>query len=383
VSVRLPDGRRREILLGAWESPESKAEYARILAELAANQGCLTSKVPGMEASTAPDLTVNEVIVAFWQHAEQHYRREDGSPTGEADNFRDALRPLKALYGHTAARDFGSRALRAVRKEMVKSGLSRGVVNARVNRVRRVFKWAASFELVRPSVYEALRTVAGLQRGRSEARETDGVTPVSEEHVRAAVPFLPAPVRAMVQLQLLTGMRVGEVIVMRAIDLNTGGPVWTYRPASHKTGHRGKERVVYLGPQAQEVIRPFLTTDLHAFLFSPRAAVAARNAAARARRKTKPTPSQLARRSKANPKRSPGDRYRPRTYRQAVRRACKKAGVPAWSPLQLRHTAATLIRAKYGLEAAKAILGHTKVETSQIYAERDLDKAREVMAAIG
>ena len=175
VSVRLPDGRRREILLGAWESPESKAEYARILAELAANQGCLTSKVPGMEASTAPDLTVNEVIVAFWQHAEQHYRREDGTPTGEADNFRDALRPLKALYGHTAARAFGSLALRAVRKEMVKSGLSRGVVNARVNRVRRVFKWAASFELVRPSVYEALRTVAGLQRGRSEARETDAV----------------------------------------------------------------------------------------------------------------------------------------------------------------------------------------------------------------
>jgi hypothetical protein len=57
-------------------------------------------------------------------------RREDGSPTGEADNYRDALRPRKALYGHTAARDFGPLALRAVREEMVKSGLSRGVVNA-------------------------------------------------------------------------------------------------------------------------------------------------------------------------------------------------------------------------------------------------------------
>jgi integrase len=49
----------------------------------------------------------------------------------------------------------------------------------------------------------------------------------------------------------------------------------------------------------------------------------------------------------------------------------------------LRHTAATVIRAKYGVEAAKVILGHTKVETTQIYAERDLEKAQEIMAEIG
>ena len=61
----------------------------------------------------------------------------------------------------------------------------------------------------------------------------------------------------------------------------------------------------------------------------------------------------------------------------------ERLGVPHWSPLQLRHTAATAIRAKYGVEAAKVILGHTKVETTQIYAERDLGKAREIMAEIG
>ena len=67
----------------------------------------------------------------------------------------------------------------------------------------------------------------------------------------------------------------------------------------------------------------------------------------------------------------------------AIMRACKKAGVPEWSPLQLRHTAATAIRARYGLEAAKAILGHSRVETSQIYAERDLGRAEEIMREIG
>jgi integrase len=150
---------------------------------------------------------------------------------------------------------------------MVKAGLSRGVVNACISRIRRVFKWAASFELVPPSVHEALRTVAGLQCGRSEAREGKGVKPVQVEVVEKTLPKMPSPVAAMARLQLLTGMRVGEVMVMRAIDLTTSGAVWTYNPGSHKNQHRGIVRVIHLGPQAQEVIRPFLTTNLEAYLF--------------------------------------------------------------------------------------------------------------------
>ena len=36
TTVRLPDGRRRDVLLGRYQSPESKAEYQRVLAELSA-----------------------------------------------------------------------------------------------------------------------------------------------------------------------------------------------------------------------------------------------------------------------------------------------------------------------------------------------------------
>jgi len=170
---------------------------------------------------------------------------------------------------------------------------------------------------------------------------------------------------------------------MRAIDLHMSGPVWTYRPASHKNRHRGLDRVIFLGPQAQEVVKPFLTTNLEAYLFSPRAYVEAMHRRRADLRKTRRTPSELRRRRKAKPRRVPAERYNRRSYRVAIVRACRKAGVPAWSPLQLRHTAATLIRAKYGLEAAKAILGHSRVETSQIYAERDMGRAAEIMAEIG
>jgi integrase len=101
------------------------------------------------------------------------------------------------------------------------------------------------------------------------------------------------------------------------------------------------------------------------------------------RRVTRRTPSELLRKRKEKPLRRPAERYDRRSYRQAIIRACAKANVPAWSPLQLRHTAATLIRAKYGVEAAKVILGHTRVETTQLYAERDLGRAEQIMREIG
>src|SRR5262249_52746436 len=152
-------------------SPESKAEYARILAELATNQGRVLAKAPG---AATPDVTVNEVILAFWRHAEQHYRRPDGTPTGELDNLRDALRPLRELYGHTPGRDFNAASLEAIQAELIRrGGLCRTTINARVNRVRRVFKWAVRKQLVPVEVVQGLATVPGLQRGRTAAAEPD------------------------------------------------------------------------------------------------------------------------------------------------------------------------------------------------------------------
>ena len=66
-----------------------------------------------------------------------------------------------------------------------------------------------------------------------------------------------------------------------------------------------------------------------------------------------------------------------------MRRACRRAGIPAWLPRQLRHTRATLIRQSYGLEAAKAVLGHADTKITEIYAERDLELAMQIMREIG
>jgi integrase len=366
--------------LGTYGTPESLAEYNRLVQEWL-TRGSV--QVHPEQTDPAPTATlVNEVIVSFLEHAEGHYVRPDGTSTGEVYNLTVSLKPLRSLYGYTPADQFGPLALRAVRDRMIADGLSRSTINARINRIRRMFRWAASVELIPGSVSQAIQTVNGLQKGRSRVKEARPIVPVAVEIVEATLLHLTGPVAAMVRVQLLTGCRTGEVVVMRTQDLTVGEPNWLYRPHQHKNSWRGQERVIILGPKAQAILKEFMKTDPLEWLFKPGDAVAEHHARRSVKRMSKPTPSELSRRC-SSPGQSHAPRYDRKTYRHAIVRACDKAGVPRWSPLQLRHTAATLIRTKFGLEAAQIVLGHAKADVTQIYAERDMTKAHAVMAEVG
>src|SRR5262245_58084764 len=133
------DGARRTLTLGPWGSEAANQEYARVLAEL----NCQPSR-----PAAGPDVTVNEILLVFLDHAERHYRRADGSPTDEVKQYKQTFRLLRELYGHTPAKEFGPLGLKALRQRMIEVGWSRKLVNQRVGRVKRVFKWAASEERV-------------------------------------------------------------------------------------------------------------------------------------------------------------------------------------------------------------------------------------------
>ena len=391
--------------LGKHGSPESWERYHRLLAEKATARGaCYPPKT--VPAASGP--TVSGLILSFWEYAQEHYRRPDGTPSEELGNLKAALRPVRKLHGQTPASDFGPLALRSVRQEMIRSGLARSSINDRVNRIRRAFRWAASLELVPASVVVALGTVAGLQEGRSEAREAPPIGPVPIDRVEATLPHLPRPVAGLVRLQLLTGMRPGEACAIRGRDLRRGDSDWIYEPGSHKTAWRGRRRVIPLGPKSRAFLEGLLRADPDEYLFDPREAVAEHHARRGAARKTMPTPSERSRRQ-ASPGAGHARRYGRASYLNAVKRACDRAfphptlaGVAAsqlseeqrakllawrkahrWHPNQLRHTVATEVRARFGLEAAQAVLGHAKADVTQVYAERDLSKAAEVMRQIG
>ena len=246
----------RDIYLGKFGSPASRAEYDPLVGEWLAS---------GRRLPAASDVTVNELLLAYHRHAQGYYVK-NGRPTSGARNIALALRPARASHGHALARDFGPLALKAVRRALVESGVRRNEVNKRVRRLIRAFKWAVEEEMIPPSVHQALEAVAGLRQGRSEARESVPVRPVPGAFVEAIRPHVTSRVWAMVRIQLLAGMRPGEVCQMRARDLDITRKVWDYAPASYKTEHHGRERKLFLGPAALEVLRPELTGYLLAKL---------------------------------------------------------------------------------------------------------------------
>jgi len=396
------DGRR--VYLGAHGTQASRDRYDSVVGEWIANGRRLPARVAA-EAET----TVAIVVAAFWRHAQAYYREPDGTPAGELSNFKDALRPLLRLYATTAATEFGPLALKALMDEMVRLKWSRTHVNRQAARVRHVFKWAVAQELIPASIHHALQAVTGLRRGRTEARESEPVKPVPDAHVAAIKDYVGRQVWAMVELQLLTGMRPGEVVIMRGRDVDTTAKLWTYKPHYHKTEHHGIDRSVYLGPKAQAVLAPFFRPNVSEYLFSPKDAEAERYAARKTHRRAPLEPPTTSRRVR--------DRYDVNSYRTAIQRACDKAFPPPpalargekesdvrwilrltpaervalarwreqhrWAPGQLRHNAATAIRRGYGLDAAQVILGHTTAATTEIYAERDGKLAERIMSEIG
>jgi hypothetical protein len=114
----------KDIYLGLYDSPKSRAAYDRVIAEWRAKgRGSITP------SAQTPVITVGELILQFWSHVEQHYRHPDGRPTSEVEGYRSSLRPLRKIYEALPAADFGPLALKAVREWMVEAGLSRGVVS--------------------------------------------------------------------------------------------------------------------------------------------------------------------------------------------------------------------------------------------------------------
>jgi len=368
------------LFFGPYGSPDVAEQYHRTIAEWHA-----AGKNPPSEAEQT---SINELIARYWTHVEEYYRSPDGTPTTEQDSQRYALRPLLKLYGNTKAAEFGPRCLRALQRQMVEMGWCRNTVNRSVSRVKMLFKWGVSHELVPAAVYQALATVAGLRHGRSEVRETEPVKPVPQEHIDAVEPYVSRHVWAMIQLQLLTAARPGEVASMRLCDIDRSGEIWVYTPADHKTAHHGHQRKIYIGPRGQEILKPFLFRPAQTYCFSPAEAYAERLVAMHQNRKTPLScgnvPGSM---QKEDPQWRPAEQYTVASYRQAITRAVgfafpppehlaqqpgeskakwqnrltkkQKAELKAWykqfhwHPHQLRHNAATFLRKEFGLETAR------------------------------
>jgi integrase len=357
----------RSFYLGRYGRPETQERYHRFISEWLANGRCL--RVDPNEIAIA------ELVNQYLKWATGYYVNADGAPSTQLGLIKRAVKPLVLLYGRTRAADFGPVAARAIRQTWIDEGLARKTINGYATTLKSVFKWGASHELIPASVHHGLLALEGLRRGRSNARETRPITPVLEAHINAVRPLVSRQVRAMIDLQLLTAARPGELCVLRPIDFDRRGRVWLANVPRHKNEWREKDRVLYVGPKAQEIIRQFLDRPIHSCLFSPKEAESERYAACREHRHQPAEAPATDRRL--------GDGYTTDSYRRAINYGCEKAGVPSWSPHRLRHNAATEIRRQFGLEIAQIMLGHARADVTEIYAEVNAAKAISIAEQIG
>jgi len=396
--------------LGRYNTQSSRMLYKRLVGEW------LVSGRP-IDSTDYESLTITELVGRYWKHAQAFYRRSDGTKTDTADRMRPSLRELRAMYGDLAADEFGPIALKNLQRQFVELGQSRGYVNENIDRIKRMFRWGVSEEIVNESTLRRLESVEGLRKGKTTAPDHPPVPPVDDAIVDATLAELTPTVRAMVQIQRFTGARPGEICIMRPGDIDQSNEFWLFIPERHKTEHHGKARKIVIGPRAQAILAPFLNRDPSDYCFSAVETNENHLVERHAKRKTPLSCGSKPGKRKANRKRPPQDHYSNDSYRRAIHRACDRVFAPPpplackpkesdaarmrrltekqkeelakwqsdhrWSPNQLRHSMGTQTREHFGIEAVAAVLGHSRTDTSEIYALRNIKLAAEVAKAIG
>jgi len=378
----------KDYLLGPHGSAESKRKYNKLVAEFLAGGQSQSFGVKPAE------LTLTELLAAYNKHLKKYYGM---GPESEFHRFRPVRRGLKSLYGPEPAISYGPLQYKATRAHLMLPTVvkrndgtdwvrtrSRNYVNNLMKKVKRLFRWASAEGMLPSTIYDSLKTVDPLKMGRTTARESEPVKPISPEAVSATIKHLPQVVADMVRLQSLLGCRPGEVCKITPAMVDRSNDVWEIHLAKHKSAWRGKSRTIYCGPKAQSILASYLLRGANDHCFGPQEATKQRQEAKHAARTTAMscghTPGSHVVKKPKNP---PGKFYVTMSYARAISYTCKQAGIEVWGPNRLRHSLATSVRKSDGLEAAAVILGHSEIGVTQVYAEQDRAKAIEVVRRIG
>lgn len=369
--IRYPGGATRN--LGPYGSQESYREFDRLVAEWHASGG-------NSEPTPTLDPTVSQVISGWLEAAELDY----AETSREISHFENVLKHLRQLYGEAQAKDFRAKQLESFRDYLVREiGWSPPTTARQVVRVRTVWRWAEKEGMVPAGSWEHLRTVRATPRQGVERREP---TPPTFEQVLAAIKFLRRPVRAMVLVQWWAGMRPGEAMSMRPADLDRESipGVWVYQPATHKNAWRPgrKDERIVLGPKAQAVIAQLIRwEEPDAPIFRPEDAIA-EQLAARSANRTGPG-RKKEKKVRRSHRRTIGGCYSSETYSRALARACQQATIFPFTAYDLRHAAKMRLDRVAGTEAARTVLRHKHINTTQLYGTRDVAAAVETMRQFG
>lgn len=356
---RWREGSRRPArYFGQWGTAEARTAYERFRLEWVSQNAA--------PANTRDALIVADLALRFRSWASAYYVK-DGRPTSELSNFTVACTAVVELYGTLPADDFRPAHLLATRQHFIDRGITRGGCNRYTSKIVRMFAWGVGADLIHPDTAARLKAVAPLAAGRTAAPDRAPVAAADPADVIKTLPHLhPDPARravldAMIRLELVTGMRPGELCAIVPEHVDRSVEPWRYEVGNaNKNRHRGKARVVWIGPRGRDILGPFLDAAppgrlVFGWPF---------RGCEESERWTGITRNELAR---------------------FVRKACRAAGVAPWHPNRIRHTHATEIHDRYGSdEAVAAALGNTPEVARRVYVDSPGERvARQIAETMG
>ena len=359
-SVQLPgEKRRRQVPLKAPGAKHTmRTDRPRKMAEEAAAR-YWEEHTRQIRRHDPAGVSVSELCALWDAHCREYYRGPDGLPTSTATNAVLDVRMFRSLYGNAAVAELTHADMLQLRDALVRSGVSRATVNVRLWRVKYMLAWALDEAIIPATVKAELTQVRGVKRGRTSAPERQPVRPVDDATISATVEHMMPNTADMVRVHRYTGMRPCELCALRWSLIDTTRTPWVYRvPAevnkNEWRGELGQPRVVCIGPKARAILeRHKGGGDVP---FSP---VRAFGEYLEAIREARRTPFYGKKKDGARVPRVLGERWTTDAYSKTIRAAAVKAKVAPWGSNRLRHTFGTEVRRAFGLEAARAVLGHT------------------------
>lgn len=189
------------------------------------------------------------------------------------------------LFGETFVDEFGPLRFRTMRDQMVngdpdavdvkgnrkpRKSWSRPTVNRQAKRIRQIFRWSVSWEMVPTSVVTALETVPSLAIGETTATEPEPRLAVPQSDVDAVRKELKPKYRDMLDLQLLTGARPGEILKLTGEMLERRKDCWIAELHEHKSSRKGKRRFLVFNETAQAILQRYLKDESTERLFPGR-----------------------------------------------------------------------------------------------------------------
>lgn len=360
------DGKRLTDPLRTKDRNEAQLAKARL-------EVALLERKLGLAGGAAPPPVLLTDLIAQYRAWLPTYHKD-----GRRAVIEGVLDNLDRAYGAVPIKDFGPKKLAEFRETMVEAGLKRKTCNDRTQIVKAMFRWGIEREIVEWPVYNAIKELKGLAKGRTQAGEYEERLGVSRDHIQKAMAEMPRTLQMLVLVQYLTGARPGELLNLTPADIDRTEDIWVVRIKEHKNAWREGDPVRYvcLGERAKKhLAERVLSCRPDEPLFSPRRAMQERNAE-RETHRHQPV-------GQARTDRRVGDTYTTDSYRRAVKYACEAAGIPVWTPHQLRHQAASEIEKAFGAQAARAALGHASLDTTSIYLHQDLETMKQIAAKRG